>query len=29
MIVKELPLTSVGKVDKTALRDRHLRDEVD
>ena len=27
MLVKELPLTSVGKVDKTALRDRHLRDE--
>ena len=27
MIVKELPLTSVGKVDKTVLRERHLRDE--
>ncbi len=27
MIVKELPLTSVGKVDKAALRERHLRDE--
>ncbi len=26
-VVKELPLTSVGKVDKAALRDRHLRDE--
>jgi fatty-acyl-CoA synthase len=26
-IVKELPLTSVGKVDKVALRERHLRDE--
>ena len=25
--VKELPLTSVGKVDKTALRERQLRDE--
>jgi len=27
MIVKELPLTSVGKVDKTVLRERHLREE--
>ena len=27
LIVKELPLTSVGKVDKTVLRERHLRDE--
>ncbi len=27
MIVKELPLTSVGKVDKAVLRERHLRDE--
>ena len=27
MIVKELPLTSVGKVDKAALRERQLRDE--
>ena len=26
-IVKELPLTSVGKVDKNVLRERHLRDE--
>lgn len=26
-IVKEMPLTSVGKVDKTALRERSLRDE--
>jgi fatty-acyl-CoA synthase len=26
-IVKELPLTSVGKVDKVVLRERHLRDE--
>ena len=26
-IVKELPLTSVGKVDKTVLRERHPRDE--
>ena len=25
MIVKELPLTSVGKVDKAALRERRLR----
>ena len=28
-VVKELPLTSVGKVDKIALRDRHLRDEAE
>ena len=27
MVVKELPLTSVGKVDKAVLRERHLRDE--
>ncbi len=27
MIVKELPLTSVGKVDKAVLREAHLRDE--
>ncbi len=27
MLVKELPLTSVGKVDKAMLRERHLRDE--
>ena len=27
MVVKELPLTSVGKVDKAALRERQLRDE--
>jgi fatty-acyl-CoA synthase len=27
LIVKELPLTSVGKVDKTVLREMHLRDE--
>ncbi len=27
MLVKELPLTSVGKVDKAVLRERHLRDE--
>ncbi len=27
MIVKELPLTSVGKVDKKVLRERHQRDE--
>ncbi len=27
MIVKELPLTSVGKVDKAVLRERRLRDE--
>ena len=27
MIVKELPLTSVGKVDKAVLRETHLRDE--
>jgi fatty-acyl-CoA synthase len=27
MVVKELPLTSVGKVDKAALRERLLRDE--
>jgi len=27
MIVKELPLTSVGKVDKAVLRERHLREE--
>ena len=27
LLVKELPLTSVGKVDKAALRERHLRDD--
>ncbi len=27
MLVKELPLTSVGKLDKAALRQRHLRDD--
>jgi fatty-acyl-CoA synthase len=27
MIVKDLPLTSVGKVDKAVLRERHLREE--
>ena len=27
MFVKELPLTSVGKVDKAELRERQLRDE--
>jgi fatty-acyl-CoA synthase len=27
MIVKELPLTSVGKIDKAVPRERHLRDE--
>ncbi len=27
MLVKELPLTSVGKLDKAALRERHLRDD--
>jgi len=27
VIVKELPLTSVGKVDKKVLRERHQRDE--
>ena len=27
MLVKELPLTSVGKLDKAVLRERHLRDE--
>src|SRR5208283_3691107 len=27
MLVKELPLTSVGKLDKTVLRERHARDE--
>ena len=26
-LVKELPLTSVGKVDKAALRERHSRDD--
>jgi fatty-acyl-CoA synthase len=27
VLVKELPLTSVGKIDKAALRERHLRDD--
>ena len=27
MLVKELPMTSVGKIDKAALREKHLRDD--